>query len=94
MVYNTQNYWGFRLLPFSGTLETREHSVSETESVSFPGETGNTPTLLGPLERANLNHWTSPEDGNRSSFETLCFLVSRMPDDGQSPDPINSEYYI
>jgi hypothetical protein len=26
-----------------------------------------------------------PEDGNRSSFRTLCFLVSRIPDGGQSP---------
>jgi hypothetical protein len=27
----------------------------------FPssGEVGKTPTLLGPLERANLNHWTT-----------------------------------
>jgi hypothetical protein len=36
---------------------------------------GKTPTLLGPLERVNLNHWTS---------ETMCFLVSRIPDVGQS----------
>jgi hypothetical protein len=33
-----------------------------------------TPTLLGLLERANLNHWT-------------------IPDDGQSPKPVNSECY-
>jgi hypothetical protein len=41
------------------------------------------PTLLGPLERANLNHWKglnrvgfslpSPEDGNRSSFRNIAF---------------------
>jgi hypothetical protein len=36
-----------------------------------PQVRGETPTLLGPLERANLNQ--------------LCFLVSRIPDDGQSP---------
>jgi hypothetical protein len=23
----------------------------------FPSSEGETPTLLGPLERANLNHW-------------------------------------
>jgi hypothetical protein len=31
-----------------------------------------TPTQLGPLERANLNHW-KPEDGNRSSFRNVVF---------------------
>jgi hypothetical protein len=33
-VYNTQNYWVFRLSPSSGILKTRKHNVSETESVS------------------------------------------------------------
>jgi hypothetical protein len=47
-----------------------------------------TPTLLGPLERANLNHWLSlsngldrvgvsqpsSEDGNRCSFRNVVFL--------------------
>jgi hypothetical protein len=35
-----------------------------------------TPTLLGPLERVNLNH--------RSS--ALCSLVLRVSDDGHSPE--------
>jgi hypothetical protein len=54
----------------------------------FPssGEGGKTPTLLGPLERANLI--PSPEDRNRSSFRMLCFLVSRIPDDEQSPKTV------
>jgi hypothetical protein len=47
----TQNYWVFGLRPSSNVLDSREHNVSETGSVS----------------------------------ETLCFLVSRIPDDGQSP---------
>jgi hypothetical protein len=34
--------------------------VSETGSVSVL-KWGKTPTLLGPLERANLNHWTLRE---------------------------------
>jgi hypothetical protein len=45
-----------------------------------------TPTLLGPLEGAGLNHWTTEgpnrvvatfilrEDGNRSSFRNVVFL--------------------
>jgi hypothetical protein len=31
---------------------TKEHSVSETRSVSCPQMRGETPTLLGPLKRA------------------------------------------
>jgi hypothetical protein len=29
MVYNTQNYWVFRLCPLSGILKTRKHNVSD-----------------------------------------------------------------
>jgi hypothetical protein len=31
---NVQNYWAFELCPSSGILETREHNVSGTGSVS------------------------------------------------------------
>jgi hypothetical protein len=43
--------------------------------------------MLGPLERANLNHWILPHLKTETDpvSETLCFLVSRIPDDGQSP---------
>jgi hypothetical protein len=44
----------------------RENLKSYIDLVLPSGEQSETPTLLGPLERANLNH--SPEDGNRSSF--------------------------
>jgi hypothetical protein len=33
MVYNTENYWVFRLFPSSGILENRKQDVSETGSV-------------------------------------------------------------
>jgi hypothetical protein len=44
MVCKTQNHWVFGLCPSSGILETREHNVSETESVSVLrcGEGGET----------------------------------------------------
>jgi hypothetical protein len=58
MVYNTQNYWVFGLCPLSAVLKTREHNISETGSISLLRLSGETPTLLGPLERANLHHWT------------------------------------
>jgi hypothetical protein len=55
MAYNAQNYWGFGLCSSAGVLETRKHNISETGSVSGL-KRGNIPTLLGPLQRANLSH--------------------------------------
>jgi hypothetical protein len=57
-------------------------------------------TLLGPLERADLQHWTlcsclPPQLRKERDpvSETLCYLLSSIPDDGQSPKTSNSEYY-
>jgi hypothetical protein len=47
MLYNTQNYWIFLLLPSSGILETRKHDVSESGSVFRPQVSGeNTYSIL------------------------------------------------
>jgi hypothetical protein len=58
----------------------------------FPpsGERKETSALLGPLEGANLNHWSSAshfslEDGNKSSFRNLFPWLLRIPDDGEIP---------
>jgi hypothetical protein len=59
MVYNTQNYRVFGPCPSFGIVETREHDVSETGSASVLWWGGKTPAQLGPIERANLNHWFS-----------------------------------
>jgi hypothetical protein len=57
MVCNNQNSCFFFLIcPSSSILTTRKHNISETGSVSALKWGGETPTLLGPLERANLNH--------------------------------------
>jgi hypothetical protein len=32
MVYNTQNYWAFALLPSSGILENRKHSCTHVRA--------------------------------------------------------------
>jgi hypothetical protein len=45
---------------YSGILENRNHDVSETGSVSVLRWGGKAPTQLRPLERANLNQWTTP----------------------------------
>jgi hypothetical protein len=47
---------GFWTLSSSGILETIKHDVSGTGSVSVLRWRGKTPTQLGPLEGANLNH--------------------------------------
>jgi hypothetical protein len=49
-----QNYWVSALCPSSGILKIREQNVSETGCFHFQVR-GETLTLLGPLERANLN---------------------------------------
>jgi hypothetical protein len=104
-VNNTQNCLISGLYPSFGILETIIYNVSETGSVSVlrRGE-GETSTLLGPLERASLSHWMLALPVRLSRIcvshphlrketdpvsETLCFLVSRMPDDRQSPKPSN-----
>jgi hypothetical protein len=57
-----------------------------------------THTLLHPLESANLNNWNFLRDQKNKCFpplnwrrkhpvfETLCFLLFRLPDDGRSPE--------
>jgi hypothetical protein len=55
-----QRYWAFGLYPSSWLLknkQSKKHDVSETGSVSVL-RWGKNPTLLGPLERASLNHRT------------------------------------
>jgi hypothetical protein len=53
-VYDTQNYWVSGLYPSSRILNIRKHNILHL----FPssGEGRETPTLLGPLDRANLKH--------------------------------------
>jgi hypothetical protein len=57
-----------------------------------------TPTQLGPLERANLDHRSSPPLHLRTEtdpiYERSCFQFYRISDDGKSPKkPSNSEKY-
>jgi hypothetical protein len=53
-VYNTQNYWVFGLCPLSGILETIKTQRFGNWICFRPQVRGETPNLLGPLERANL----------------------------------------
>jgi hypothetical protein len=85
MVYNTQNYWGFGLCPQSGIVNTSQYIVSKTVSVSILKRGGKAPTLFGPLERANLNHWCLLSHLRKETdpvSEMICFLVFRITDAG------------
>jgi hypothetical protein len=50
MVYNNRNHWVCGLSPSSRILNKQKDNVSETVEIL---------TLLGPSERAILNHWTT-----------------------------------
>jgi hypothetical protein len=79
MVCNTQNYLVFGRCLSSGVIETRKHNISETGSVSVLSWRGEAPTLLRPFLSSHLRTETGPVS------ETLCFIDSRTPGDGQSP---------
>jgi hypothetical protein len=58
MVCNIKNYWGslnFSIAQYSIKLEITLLKLNLFAS----SDKGETPTLLGPLERANLNYWTT-----------------------------------
>jgi hypothetical protein len=56
----TQNYWGFGLFISSGVFRSRNTTFRKLDLSASSGEGGEETSIqLGPLERANLNHWTS-----------------------------------
>jgi hypothetical protein len=57
MVYNIRSYWVSALCPTSGIMK----NTMFWKLGVFPssGEIWKTPTLLDPLERANITHWTT-----------------------------------
>jgi hypothetical protein len=56
MVYDIQDYWGFGLCPSSGILKNRRTQRFGKWICFRPQVSGQeTPTQLGPLERASLN---------------------------------------
>jgi hypothetical protein len=54
MVYNTLDYGVFGLYPSSDVL--KDTTFRKLDLFPSSGEGLEIPTLLGPLERANLNH--------------------------------------
>jgi hypothetical protein len=77
MVYTTGSHCIYELCPLFSIIETRKHSVLETESISI--------LRLGEGDPYSLEHWLAPskalnrvvvslpslEDRNRSSFQNV-----------------------
>jgi hypothetical protein len=70
MVYNTQNYWVSGLCPSSAVLNARKHNADPVIEVGSFSKGSQQSRFHPPLH----------------SFRNLCFLVFRIPDDGQSPE--------
>jgi hypothetical protein len=82
MVNNTRNYRLSGLRPSSGILNTIEHVVSKTGSVSAKWlrlARSKGPNWVGVFPPANLKTETYPVS------EKVCSLVFRILNDGQSP---------
>jgi hypothetical protein len=75
MVYNTQNYWGFRALSIV-RYYIKQRTQRFGNCVCFrPQASVKTPTPLGPSERANLSHWVATCLPPHFRAETPFFLV-------------------
>jgi hypothetical protein len=88
MVYNTWDYWAFRLFPLSGVLK----NTTFRKQISFrPQIRGwETPALLVPLERANLSHWSSDLRTQQSVSDPLTWGRKQI----RSETPCSLEYRL
>jgi hypothetical protein len=79
-------FWTLSIIQYSRNYKTQRFGKWICLRPQMSGEAS---TLLGPFERANLNHWTQqsrclipppPHQGTESDpvSETLCFLASRI----------------
>jgi hypothetical protein len=83
-IYITQNYWFSGLYPSSGILNTIKHIVSET---------GFKRCVFWYLELRTMDKVQKPSNSQCYKIhhfgnwaQTICFLVFRIQEDGQSPD--------
>jgi hypothetical protein len=59
MVYDTRNDWDFGLCPTSGSL--KKETTTFRKLNLFLSSDEETPTLLSPLVKANVNHLSNSE---------------------------------
>jgi hypothetical protein len=67
---NARNYWVFGLCPSPSTLKLEYTTFRRLDLLPSSGE-GEAPTLLGPLESANLNHWT------QNPLKPACYKIRK-----------------
>jgi hypothetical protein len=82
MVYSIQNYWVFGHFSSSGILRNRNTTFRKLDLFPSSGEGGGgekTPTQLFPLERAHLNHWTTPVRFTQLFNPSVLYSVHSMP---------------
>jgi hypothetical protein len=68
------SFWTLSIVQYSKKI--KEHNVSETGSVSVLRSGGGTPSQLGLLETANLNHWTT-KNKSKSRCCSIRFYGNR-----------------
>jgi hypothetical protein len=85
MVCSTQNYWVFCLFPTSGDFGSRNTTFGKLDMFPSSGE--------GEEQLSRCIIPPSPEDGNRSSFRNVVFLLPKSPDDGNQK-PSNSLWVL
>jgi hypothetical protein len=72
MVYKTQDNLVFGFCPSSGMLKNKkEHNISKTGSVSVFR------CRMGPLKRADLNHWMMDKVEKPSNPEPSVYLIKQ-----------------
>jgi hypothetical protein len=63
--------WALSVFQYS---KNHRNNFQKLDLFPSSGEEQEAPTVLGPLERANPNHWSpSPEKGNRCGFRNVGF---------------------
>jgi hypothetical protein len=75
MVYNTKNYWVSGLCPSPGILNNFNIAFRELDPFSSSGEGREAPAVMGPLERADPNHWTQSQSTG-DSLVLFCLKFS------------------
>jgi hypothetical protein len=59
MVYKTQDYWVFGLCPSPGNIKNSNTTFRKPDLFPSSGDGWESPTVLGPVYTANLNHFVS-----------------------------------
>jgi hypothetical protein len=89
MVYNTQNYCFFFNFPLSGIRENRKSTIFRKLDLFPSSGEGGREDILSWVPQKELISITGPVIQLRMEtdpvLETLCFLFSRIPDNGKSP---------